>query len=77
MGSKEWQRLIEEGRRLAEEGNFKKAEQVLKDALELKEDVIARNNLAMAVFLSGEAARALELLKPNLNNSIFLRGQPF
>ncbi|MGB4126210.1 MAG: tetratricopeptide repeat protein [Dethiobacteria bacterium] len=77
MGSKEWQRLIEEGRRLAEEGNFKKAEQVLKDALELKEDVIARNNLAMAVFLSGEAARALELLKPNLNNSISSGGNPF
>lgn len=77
MRSKEWTRLMEQGRRLAEEKNFSKAEQAFEAALKLGEDVIARNNLAMTIFLAGEPARALELLKPNLSDTLFSGGSPF
>lgn len=67
MPSKKWKQLMEHGRELLEKRDIPGAEHAFASALALEEDVSARNNLALAVFLQGEAERALDVLEPNLD----------
>ncbi|NMD42508.1 MAG: tetratricopeptide repeat protein [Firmicutes bacterium] len=77
MGDQKWSRLIERGHRMLEERKFAESEQAFRAVLELKEDVVARNNLALVVFQAGEPSRALELLGPNLDALPSPAGNPF
>lgn len=67
-------KLIEEGHALIEEGDLSGAEKAFEAALELEEDVIVRNNLALVIFNTGDSPRAMAVLEPNLE---LLVGNPF
>ncbi len=67
---------MDQGIELLQKKDFPGAEQVFTALLELEEDVSARNNLAMAIFLCGDAARVLAVLEPNLDLAQ-PRGNPF
>ncbi|MDN5348588.1 MAG: hypothetical protein PWP65_2153 [Clostridia bacterium] len=56
--------LMEEGREFLKQGNFRAAEKSFARSLKLEENMPARNNLALAVFMAGEPQRALQILEP-------------
>jgi len=67
-----------EGKKLLEKRDFKGAEKKFSQALELQESTVSRNNLALAIYLQGEAKRALEALKPCLEaQSLELHPNPY
>lgn len=67
-----------EGKKLLEKRDFKGAEKIFSKMLELQESTVSRNNLALAIYLQGEADRALEALKPCLEaQSLELYPNPY
>jgi tetratricopeptide (TPR) repeat protein len=67
-------KLIERGHALIKKKNLPGAEKAFRAALELEEDAIVRNNLALVTFHSGDSSGAMAILEPNLE---LLAGNPF
>lgn len=64
MRVKKAEELVKKGKKLLDTGDFRAAEKAFAAALELDDAVPIRNNLALAVFMAGEARRALKVLEP-------------
>ncbi|MBE3588669.1 MAG: hypothetical protein IMW93_08980 [Thermoanaerobacteraceae bacterium] len=60
------EQLVAKGRELLGKNDFRAAEKVFAEALELDNAIPIRNNLATAVFMGGEPRRALKILEPCL-----------
>ncbi|HHW43038.1 MAG TPA: tetratricopeptide repeat protein [Desulfotomaculum sp.] len=58
--------LVAKGSALLSKSDFRAAEKVFAEALELDNAIPIRNNLATAVFMGGELGRALKILEPCL-----------
>ncbi|MCL4424659.1 MAG: tetratricopeptide repeat protein [Firmicutes bacterium] len=59
--------LLAHGRQLMDGGDFQGAAQDFAACLEEEDTITARNNLAISLFMGGQAERALEILEPAWN----------
>ncbi|NMB41376.1 MAG: hypothetical protein GX996_05515 [Firmicutes bacterium] len=75
---KEAEKLELQGKKLLEKKDYKGAEKAFARALELQEKINRRNNLALSIFLQGEAERALQIIEPFLDlDAAELQSDPF
>lgn len=64
MNAKRAEVLVEKGRKHLAAEKYEAAERAFKKALEIDDAMPIRNNLALAIFMTGEPQRALQVLEP-------------
>lgn len=67
MDRKKLEKLYERGRKLLNEGKIEEAKEKFYEFLQYEDNVFGRNNLALALFLSGDLSGALSILEPVLS----------